>query len=368
MTAYDAIVVGGGLVGAAIAYGLQRQGCATLMLDEGDVAFRAARGNFGLVWVQSKGVDFAPYAQWTWKSAESWAALSREIEEATGITLDYQRPGGVEICLDLVDFETKDQEMQNLKSHAGHIKYEMLDRKALVELLPGLGPDVLGGCYSSADGHVNPLALLRGLHAALRNRGGTIVSGERVSVIDAQNGAFTVSTTKSRYSSDRLVIAAGLGTQRLAAMVGLDIPVRPVRGQNLITEKVGHFLKYPMATIRQTTEGSVQIGASEEEAGYDEGTTPDVLRRLGNRAVRIFPHLKQARVVRTWGALRTMTPDGYPIYAQSKTCPGAFAAVCHSGVTLAATHVLDLARSIAENNLPDMVLPMGAERLADAPD
>ncbi len=368
MTAYDAIVVGGGLVGAAIAFGLQRQGQMVLMLDEGDVAFRAARGNFGLVWVQSKGANFAPYAQWTWKSAESWKMLADEIEETTGINLDYQRPGGVEICLDPGDFETTKTEMRHLQSHAGHIKYEMLDHKALAKILPGLGQNVAGGCYSSADGHVNPLALLRGLHISFRARGGTILSGDRATKIDRQNTTFSVTTDKSCYSSARLVIAGGLGTQNLAEMVGLNIPVRPVRGQNLITEKVQHFLDFPTTIVRQTVEGGVQIGASDEEVGFDEGTSTSVLNTLASRAVRVFPHLKQARIVRTWGALRTMTPDGYPIYAQSIECPGAFAAVCHSGVTLAAGHVLELARSISEGCLPDMALPMCAERFANAQD
>ncbi len=66
---HDAIVIGGGLVGAAIAYGLQRQGLSTVMLDEGDVAHRASRGNFGLVWVQSKGLGAPHYQHWTHASA-----------------------------------------------------------------------------------------------------------------------------------------------------------------------------------------------------------------------------------------------------------------------------------------------------------
>ena len=73
----DAIVVGGGLVGAAIAYGLQRQGLSTLMLDEGDIAHRASRGNFGLIWVQSKGLGAPHYQHWTHGSAQAWPGRSR---------------------------------------------------------------------------------------------------------------------------------------------------------------------------------------------------------------------------------------------------------------------------------------------------
>ena len=75
----DSIVIGAGLVGSAIAFGLQRKGIKTLLLDQGDQAFRAARGNFGLVWVQGKGSDFSPYANWTWTSAQKWQTLSNYI-------------------------------------------------------------------------------------------------------------------------------------------------------------------------------------------------------------------------------------------------------------------------------------------------
>ncbi|MHA1165769.1 MAG: NAD(P)/FAD-dependent oxidoreductase [Alphaproteobacteria bacterium] len=366
MSVHDAIVVGGGLVGSALAYGLQRSGLSTIMLDEGDIAFRAARGNFGLIWVQSKGIDFPPYAQWTWKSAQSWSDLSAEIEEISGSDIGYHRPGGADICIDAGEFEAKRKMMRRLQSHAPDFDYEMLDRKAMTELLPGLGPDVAGGCYSPADGHVNPLYLLRGLHQGLRAKGGRIETGGRVIAIENPKTSFTVTTAKARYHGARLVIAAGLGTRDLAEMVGLNVPVRPVRGQILVTERLRPFLSMPVSKVRQTDEGSVQLGESREEVEFDEGTTTPVMNRIASRAVRMFPHLRQARVIRAWGALRVMTPDGYPIYAQSERHPGAFAAVCHSGVTLAAAHVLHLAGSIAEGKLPKKLAPMSPARFGHA--
>lgn len=361
-TTYDAIVAGGGLVGSALAYGLQRRGLSTLMLDEGDIALRAARGNFGLIWVQSKGIDFPPYARWTWKSAQSWSDLSAEIEEITGGDIGYRRPGGADICIDAGEFEAKREKMRRLRSHAPHFEYEMLDRNAMAELLPGLGPDVAGGCYSPADGHVNPLYLLRGLHQCLRAKGGRIETGGRVIAIEPLEAAFAVTTARARYYGARLVLAAGLGTPDLAAMIDLNIPVRPLRGQILVTERLPPFLPMPVSKVRQTAEGSVQLGDSHEEVEFDEGTTTPVMNRIAGHAVRLFPHLRQARVIRAWGALRVMTPDTYPIYAQSQRYPGAFAAVCHSGVTLAAAHVLHLAGWIAEGALPGTLAPMSPAR------
>ena len=84
MPDFDAIIIGGGLVGAAVAYGLARRGKKPVVLDEGDVAFRASRGNFGLVWVQSKGFGVPEYQRWTRRSSEDWAAFSNELKAETG--------------------------------------------------------------------------------------------------------------------------------------------------------------------------------------------------------------------------------------------------------------------------------------------
>src|SRR5713226_8352053 len=85
MRHFDAIVIGGGLVGMAIGYGLARAGLAVALVDEGDVAYRASRGNFGLVWVQTKGLGAPHYQRWTRRSAEEWPSLASELQQRTRI-------------------------------------------------------------------------------------------------------------------------------------------------------------------------------------------------------------------------------------------------------------------------------------------
>src|SRR6516165_10358334 len=133
MTAFDAIVIGGGLLGAAIAYGLAREGLRTALLDEGDVAFRASRGNFGLVWVQSKGDGAPHYQRWTRLSADQWPSLAAELLRKTGIAVGHERPGGVHLCLSEAELEARRQMMERMRAQSGNFgfDYRMLDPREL---------------------------------------------------------------------------------------------------------------------------------------------------------------------------------------------------------------------------------------------
>ncbi len=145
-------------------------------------------------------------------------------------------------------------------------------------------------------------------------------------------------------------------------MVGLDVPVAPLKGQILVTERARPLFDLPTHVVRQTDEGSILIGDSHEDAGFDTTSRPDIMAGIAARAVRTFPMLGRLRVVRSWGALRVMSRDGFPIYQESETHPGAFTVNCHSGVTLAAAHALALAPMIAAGRLEAELSPFSGRR------
>lgn len=353
MGGFDVVVVGGGLVGTAVAYGLTRCGQRVLVLDEGDNSFRASRGNFGLVWVQGKGFGLTPYSTWTRLSASLWPSLARDLLETTGVDVQLRQPGGFHLCFSEAEMRRRAANLQTIRDELhGDYPFEMLDHAQVKEKLPHLGPDVIGASYTAMDGHVNSLKLLRALHAACRKGGATMVPSHRVKHIESNGSGYTVRTAAASYSGRRVVLAAGLANRSLADQVGLHAPVDPNRGQVLIGERVAHFLDYPTTYIRQTDEGTIQIGDSHEDVGFDDSTKVDVLSAIAQRGVRSFPLLAGLKVVRAWGALRVMSPDGFPIYQESGSCPGAFVVTCHSGVTLAAAHALRIAPWIAGGEIP----------------
>ena len=354
---FDIAIVGGGLVGAAIAWGVASARPRVAILDEGDVALRASRGNFALVWVQGKGLGRPQYGMWTLRAAESWTAFADMLLVQTGIDVQYRRPGGFHLALSQAELDKRVALLASIQSQPGmpRIDYEVLDPGALQRYLPEIGPEVAGGTFTRLDGHCNSLRLLRALHAGFRMQGGTYLTEHRVENIRHGHGEFRLATRHGEIRAARVVLAAGLDNARLAPMVGLQVPVRAVRGQLMATEKTARFLDYPVSTVRQSDEGTVLIGDSQEDAGLDTRVTHDVLAAMADRARRMFPRLARLNVVRSWAALRVMPSDGFPIYAASATCPGAFAAATHSAVTLAPNHALLVAPHIARGELPALL-------------
>jgi glycine/D-amino acid oxidase-like deaminating enzyme len=362
---FDVAVVGGGLVGSALALGLARAGRRVALLDEGDTAVRASRANFALVWVQSKGLGLPEYAGWTIRSSDAWGGFAAGLKAETGLDVAFERPGGFHLALSEAELESRALQLRRLHNQPGIATYktEIVDRARLEASLPGLGPDVVGGSYCPLDGHCNSLRLHRALHTATHNSGVRYLPSHRVDAIEHIGGEFRLRTPHRRLSAGKVVIAAGNASMQLAPMVGLTAPMKPNRGQIIVTERVQRFLRHPVVTIRQTDEGTVMIGDSQLDGTSPDEMTMPVSSTMAARAIRMFPLLARLNVVRMWSGIRVMTQDGFPIYDQSDTCPGAFLVCCHSGVTLAANHALTLAPMIAKGRLDaDVVGAFSARR------
>lgn len=348
-------IVGGGIVGLAVAHGLIGLGRKVVVLDQGDDAFRASRGNFGLVWVQSKGLNAPAYARWSRRSAGLWKDFAAELAEDWGADVSLTQEGGFDYHLSEETLDARVREYEALKTAlGGDYPFEVLGPNALKREEPRVGPRVAGAILHHEDGHLNPLRLLRGLANAV-GHGGRLRTGATVSAVTPQRGGFAIALDNGeRMTAQRVVLCAGLGSAVLGPQLGFRAPLRPQRGQVLITEKLSPLMRRPSGTIRQVDEGGVQLGDSKEEVGFDDRETLDVTARIAGRATAIFPDLARARLVRSWAALRILSPDGLPIYQQSPSCPGAFLITCHSGVTLAANH--------------SRLIPLWLEGRADAPD
>jgi len=212
----EIIVVGGGLVGAAIAYGAARAGAAVTLLDQGDIAHRASRGNFGLVWVQSKGAGFPRYARWSRDAVAYWPQLANELLDLTGVDVALENAGGFWVGFSDAEVQARGAMLAKISDAIGGVPYEMLDHRELKARLPAIGPKVAGGSFCPLDGHANPLKLLHALHAGLKKHGAHIVSGIDISTVARRDssGEFEATSTDGQtWRAARIVLAAGLSNR-----------------------------------------------------------------------------------------------------------------------------------------------------------
>ena len=366
---YDVAIVGGGLLGSAIAWGLGRLGQRVAVLDEGDIAKRASRANFALVWVQSKGLGMPAYTGWTVRASEAWGRLATELKQQSGLDVSLQQNGGFHLTLGEDEYAQRVQVITRMHNQvdATDYKMEMLSASEVKKMLPLIGPEVSGGSFCPLDGHVNSLRTFRAFHTGFKQFGIDYCPERPVSAIARSGGEFRLTTPRGEIRAGKIVLAAGNANQTLAPMVGLSAPMGPTRGQIVVTERTMPFLPHPLTTIRQTDEGTVMIGDSKEDQLDDRTLNQSVNAVMADRAQRTFPHLARLNVVRTWAGIRVMPQDGFPIYDQSETHPGAFVACCHSGVTLASNHAFDIARMVAAGALEPELVGAFSGRRFEAP-
>lgn len=354
MTA-DFAIIGGGIVGLSIGWGLARRGKRVIVLDGGDGSYRASRGNFGLIWVQSKGLKNPQYARWSQQSAALWKTFAADLAGSKGNPLDLHQNGGWDYHFTDDSLAQTSAAYSRLRDDLdGDYPFEILGHNAVKSEEPNIGPGVVGAILHAQDGHVNPLRLLMTLSREFRALGGVVHHNVAVDTVTKTDQFNIIAANGASFHADQIVISAGLGAIELGPKLGFVAPIRPQRGQVLITQKLPKIMNRPSGIIRQVGEGGIQIGATNEEVGFDDHTTGKGLAALAAQAIAAFPALARAQLVRSWAALRIMSPDGYPIYQHSDQMPGAYLVTCHSAITLAAVHA--------------MVLPDWLLGTADAPD
>ena len=352
----DVVIVGGGLTGPAIGYGAAKRGLSVVVLDEGDNALRAARANFGLVWFQGKGFGMPSYVEWTLEATQRWPDFASMLQDDTGISIAYHKPGGLHLCIGHNAIKDRKRKLGQLAAQSKSKAYdvELLDRSAVQALFPDiqLGEQVEGASYSAHDGHVNPLYLMRALHAGIVRHGGIYLPDHRVVDISRNGSTWTARTKHGDFETPRLVLAAGLGLTKLAPKAGLKVPLIAERGQILVTERTRPIFPYPMSGIRQTADGTIMLGVTNERIGYDDTSTTNGMHVIASNAVTAIPELARLRLIRSWAGLRVLTPDKHPVYVSSNDPPGAYAVTSHSGVTLASVNATRLVSWIVDGERP----------------
>jgi len=341
----DVIVIGAGIIGSSIAYHLAQRKASVILVEKGDLAAGSSGACDGLIFLQSKKPGI--HLQLAMESRKRFARLRSSLP----VAIEYRECGGmvvIESDEELAVMHEFVKEQQKIG-----LDVTLLNANRARQFEPHLSEHILGATRSPLDGQVNPIALTLGFALGAKNLGAQVITGTTVHGIDTTSGRVSaVETDTGRFEADIIVNAAGSHAPEIGTMVGLPVPIKPRRGQIIVTEACRPMLNHCMISakyiaakfnpeiakaggegisIEQTENGNFLLGSTREFVGYDKRTTSKGLQSIAAKTAGIVPALEQVNVIRAFAGLRPYTPDGLPILGPVADVPGFFMAAGHEG-------------------------------------
>lgn len=350
---FDAVVVGGGIIGLSCGYYLSKRGRRVVVLESGSFGDGASGSCDDMILFQSKkpGINL----ELAFESLELYRSLRGELDNDLG----FANYGGMVLIENRRELEIMEEFVAQQRSYG--LEVEIVGRKKMREFQPFLSERFIASTYSAMDSQADPFAVMHGFERTGRRLGMIVVRRSPVVAVERDaNGDFLVVTAnKETYLAPQVVNAAGAWAGQVAGFVGATVPITPKRGQIVITEKippVGRTNLWSAKYLVTKLNPDVQIDATEEEhrmglsfaftrsagdtyligstreyVGYDKRTTMEALRAIINQAVSYVPVLKDVHFIRAIAGLRPSTPDGKMILGEHAGVPGFFTAAGHEG-------------------------------------
>jgi glycine oxidase len=348
----DVAVIGAGVIGGSIAYELATRGATVSLFDSRGAGLGATQAAAGMLVPYIEGFG-RPILAMAARSLGMYDAFIERVSRDSGIGVGYQRTGSLQVTL-------ADEPIDGLIAtaacaDAAGIRCTLLDGKQARDAEPQLSPDVRFGLLIPDHGFVAATALLGALLAAAIKRGALVRAPERVGRISRRDEGVELQLEGERMNARHVVLAAGSWSGQVEISGVPALPVRPVRGQLLELSSGGPPLRRitwgSRCYLVPAAPGSVLVGATVEEAGFDERATVAGVHDLLDAASDLGPCLWQAAFAGVRVGLRPAAPDGLPIIGRSKQVPGLVYATGHfrNGVLLAPLTARVVADLVLEN-------------------
>jgi len=333
------VVVGAGIIGCAVAYELARRGATVQIVDDRAAGAGATQASAGVLAPFIEARHGGPLAELTARGLEVFDGFVAGAAAAAGAPIPYQRTGTLDAALDDASLAIYAQTASVLAAKG--IVAQLLDGRAVRAEEPHLSAAAVGGLLIPCHGYVAASDLTRALAAAALRHGAQVVEQGRVRRISVSGGELLLETDGSPLRGRAAVIAAG----SWASQVDVDgtamrVPVKPIRGQLVQLAWSGAPLRRVVwgerCYVVPWQDGTVLVGATVEDAGFDERTTVAGVSDLLEAACELLPHAWTASVAAARVGLRPGTPDELPIIGRSTVLPNVIYATGHyrNGVLL----------------------------------
>lgn len=361
----DVAVIGGGLLGCALAWTLSRDGVQVDLFEQDQLNAHASGQNAGSLHFQleyrmvERGIESARRAAQAMPLHLQAAALWTSLSEQFGPSLGVVQSGGLMLAETVR--QTALLEAKSELERSWGLDVQVLSGGDVRRLAPYLSPSVLAAAYCPLEGKANTRTAGPLLARAALARGARIHPLAEVTAIESAAGRWRVKTAappgaggaaQAWTEAGAVVLAAGVWTTRLGRLLGVDLPTIPVALTMTVTARTGSFLPHLVQhagrklSLKQTAEGNVLIGGGwparlpADESGMPMlDARPELIRRsiAANQraAMAAVPRLAGLPVLRTWAGTTTITRDQLPLVGAVPQRPGVFVATGGSAFTLA---------------------------------
>ncbi|HEB55107.1 MAG TPA: glycine oxidase ThiO [Gammaproteobacteria bacterium] len=306
----DCVVIGGGLIGMLSAWELRRSGLSVTIVEQGPCGMESSWAGGGILsplypWRYADAVTALAY----WSQAH-YPAFIQHLHEQTGIDPQLQKNG-----LLILDMEQATS-AANWAQCWGY-RLERLDADGIRYLEPALGTVPDAALWLPDIAHVRNPRLLKALKESLINQSVEIREHSAVKHLAQSGGRVQgVVLENETLSAANVLVAGGAWSGKLLATTGLDLPVRPVRGQMILYRgEPGLVSRIVLSQDRYVIarrDGRVLVGSTLEETGFDRSTTESAGKALAAEALRLIPALVNYDIERHWAGLRPGSPEGIP--------------------------------------------------------
>ena len=396
MALVDVVVVGGGVIGCAVAYELAGHGLRVRLIERGGLCSGASGANGALIWPQAmkRGVSL----DLALANARLFPTLGQELR----VDVEYRRIGGMVAIADDEQW-ARMEEYVAVQREVG-LPAELLDAAEARRREPALNPALRGALFAAHGGMINPFRLTLGYARAARDRGAVLCPGTEVGgLLRRGDRVVGVRTAGGDIEAGLIVLAAGSWSGTVAATAGVRLPVVPRQGMMVVTEPAPFHLHHVLKPIKgdrdpwrfsqpwppdgpakvgydpnlppgkgmglaQTSAGNLLLGSTSRFVGLDLAPTREGIAYILSHAAHLVPAMRQLRVLRAWAGLRPYTPDGLPLLGPAPGVEGLILATGHdgSGIGYGPISARLVSAAITKSEPPLPLEPFDPRRFGDA--
>lgn len=370
MSRLNILIIGGGIVGLSIARELLGRGADVTVCERGEVGREASFVAGGML-AASAEVGFEEFDLYRLcaESLSRWPAYASDLEEETGLDVDYRNEGSLIVAEDRDAAEALRRAYDFQREHGFNVEWH--SRAEALDIEPFLSPRIAAAVFAPEDHAVDNRMVIRALARSIEERGGTIRENTSVSAVERApgGGMGAVLEDGSRVDADTVVIAAGPWSRSIDGLPdAARPPVRPVKGQLLELRmqppfRLGHVVRSRGTYLVPRSDDRLIVGATSEEMGFDTEITAGGLYSVLENAWEIVPGIHDLPVIDTLAGLRPGSRDHQPIVGWSGL-DGVFVATGHyrHGILLSVVTAQESASMILTGETPEILEPFSPMR------